>query len=73
MLVVSRRAKILIDDGLSFRQLALRCDAIGESLDHLDGVFVTHEHGDHVNGLGVLARKLDVPMYMTRGTRKSVV
>lgn len=68
MLVVSRRTKILIDNGLSFRQLTNRCLAIGESLNGLAAVFVTHEHGDHVNGLGVLARKLDVPVYMTKGT-----
>lgn len=69
MLVVSHRTKILIDNGLSLRQLVLRTEAIGESLDGLAGVFVTHEHGDHVNGLGVLARKLDVPVYMSKGTQ----
>ena len=42
------------------------------SLKGLDAVFVTHEHADHVNGLGVLARKQDVPLYMTRDTFSSL-
>lgn len=46
----------------------LRAEAAGESLDGLDAVFVTHEHGDHVNGVGVLARRLSVPVYMTART-----
>ena len=68
LLVAGESAKILIDNGLSYRQLVLRCEAVGECLDGLAGVFVTHEHGDHVNGVGILARKLDVPVFMTRGT-----
>jgi phosphoribosyl 1,2-cyclic phosphodiesterase len=68
ILLRSRRTKILIDNGLSFKQLSLRMDAVGETLDGLAAVLVTHEHGDHVQGLGVLTRKMDVPIYMTRGT-----
>jgi len=67
-LVVSRHAKILIDSGLSFKQLEARVQAIGSSLDGLDAVFITHEHGDHVRGLGTLARKLHVPVHITAKT-----
>lgn len=68
MLVSSPTASILIDNGLSFRQLKLRAEALGESLEGLRAVFVTHEHSDHVRGLGVLARKLGVPVYITPET-----
>ena len=68
MLVSSPRAKILIDNGLSYRQLLLRCNDLGLSLENLDGLFITHEHGDHVRGAGILARKMDIPVYMTRDT-----
>jgi phosphoribosyl 1,2-cyclic phosphodiesterase len=67
-LIVSGRAKILIDDGFSFKQLLARTAEIGESLDGLDAVFVTHEHQDHVAGIGVLARRMDVPIFMTPQT-----
>lgn len=63
---------ILIDNGLSFRQLKLRAAAAGESLDSLRAVFVTHEHGDHVNGVGTLARSHNLPVYMTAGTRENL-
>lgn len=61
-------SKILVDNGLSYRQLELRAADAGISLEGLKAVFVTHEHADHVNGLGVLTRKVDVPVYMTPGT-----
>lgn len=67
-LIVSPKTKILVDCGLSLRQLRLRAEQVGTSLDGLSAVFITHEHGDHVNGLGVLSRKLGVPVYLTKGT-----
>lgn len=68
MLLMSGKTRILVDCGLSYRQLQLRAAALGESVQGLSGVFVTHEHRDHVNGLGVLSRKLRVPVYMTPAT-----
>ena len=61
-------SKILIDNGLSFRQLDSRAAAAGLSLEGLKAIFITHEHADHVNGVGVLTRKVSVPVYMTPGT-----
>lgn len=68
MLVASSRVKILIDNGLSYRQLIARLAAVGETLDGLRGLFITHEHSDHVNGAGTLARKHGVPVYLTPET-----
>ena len=69
ILVMTPVAKVLIDCGFSMKQLAFRAAQLGERLENLDAIFVTHEHGDHVKGLGVLARKLRIPVFMTPGTQ----
>lgn len=68
LLIKSETTKLLVDCGLSLRQLRLRAAEVGETIDDLAGVLVTHEHSDHVAGLGVLTRKLGTPVYMTLGT-----
>ncbi len=61
------RTRILIDCGLSFKELSSRLAAIGEQASGLDAVLVTHEHSDHVSGLPVLMRRLGsrVPVFLT--------
>ncbi|KZZ85305.1 MULTISPECIES: MBL fold metallo-hydrolase [Bacillaceae] len=53
----------LVDAGLSNKQLGLLMSQIGKSMDDLSGIFITHEHSDHIKGLGVAARKHKVPVY----------
>ena len=72
MLVASSNSKILIDNGFSLKELETRIAGIGETLDGLNAVFVTHEHSDHVKGVGILARRLGVPVYMTLKTYESL-
>ncbi len=67
------RTRILIDAGLSRKETFERMRSIGEDPDALDAILVTHEHSDHVSGLGVLSRyyrKLgrNVPVFMTKLT-----
>jgi phosphoribosyl 1,2-cyclic phosphodiesterase len=64
--------KFLIDNGLSLRQLQSRLDQLGETFGGLEAVVVTHEHRDHVNGIGVLARRTGVPVYLTRETEAAL-
>jgi phosphoribosyl 1,2-cyclic phosphodiesterase len=71
-LVATDHCKILIDGGLSARQIVLRLEQCGVSPEELDGVLLTHEHGDHVCGLEVLCRKLDVPVYSNSQTAEAV-
>ena len=71
-LIASDGCKVLIDNGLSLRQLRRRIEAIGETLDGLRGIVITHEHSDHVLGVGVLARRMNVPVFMTRATLDSL-
>ncbi len=72
ILVSSGETRILIDNGLSYKQLCLRADRAGMSLAGLKALFITHEHGDHVKGAGILARKTGVPVYLTEGTHAAL-
>lgn len=71
-LVGSQDAQILIDAGFSLKQLGARLELLGHGLAGVKAVFVTHEHSDHILGLGVLARRLGVPIYLTRETFESL-
>jgi phosphoribosyl 1,2-cyclic phosphodiesterase len=71
-LVATNHCKILIDGGLSARQIALRLEQCGLTPEQLDGVLLTHEHGDHVCGLEVLCRKFAVPIYANAQTGEAV-
>src|ERR1700730_8916007 len=71
-LLATDHGKILIDGGLSARQIVLRLEQCGVTLEQLDGVLLTHEHGDHVCGLEVLCRKFAVPIYANAQTAEAV-
>ena len=60
--------RVLIDAGKSGRMITEALAFIGEDPKNLDAILVTHEHTDHVAGVGILARKLHVPVYATGGT-----
>src|SRR6476620_12058470 len=62
-LVATNHCKILVDGGLWARQLVLRLEQRGVMPEQLDGVLLTHAHGDHICGLEVLCRKFNVPIY----------
>lgn len=72
LFVSSPHASILIDAGLSLKVISERLASLGESAASIRAVFVSHEHHDHVSGLGPVARKLGVPVYMTRGTKEQL-
>ncbi len=71
-LVATSRTRILIDAGLSFRELSNRLRAIGEDPREISAVLVTHEHNDHISGLPVLAKMLKVPIYLTSLTAPAI-
>jgi phosphoribosyl 1,2-cyclic phosphodiesterase len=71
-LIGTDHCKILIDGGLSARQIVLRLEQCGVMPEQLDGILLTHEHGDHVCGLEVLCRKFDVPIYANSQTADAV-
>jgi phosphoribosyl 1,2-cyclic phosphodiesterase len=67
------RTRILLDAGLSCRELLRRMAQADEDPATLDAILITHEHQDHVAGLGVLARKLRIPVYITEATHRAWV
>lgn len=70
--VGSDTTHILIDDGISAKRTMEGLNTLGIKPEELDGVFVTHEHSDHTQGLGVLSRKYGVPIYATAGTIRGI-
>ena len=69
--VSSTRTRLLVDAGVSCRELFKRMQAVGEDPRSLDAILVTHEHLDHVQGLAVTARKLGIPVYFTEATHRA--
>jgi phosphoribosyl 1,2-cyclic phosphodiesterase len=64
---------ILVDAGLSCRELLRRMALAGQEPADLDAILITHEHLDHVAGLAVLARKLQIPVFFTEPTHRAWV
>jgi phosphoribosyl 1,2-cyclic phosphodiesterase len=65
------RTRILVDCGLSCREIFRRMKLADEEPETLDAILITHEHSDHVGGLAVTARKLGIPVYFTEGTHRA--
>jgi phosphoribosyl 1,2-cyclic phosphodiesterase len=59
---------LLVDCGFTVKETLLRIERLGVDPQSLSAILVTHEHGDHIKGVGPLARRLKVPVYMTPGT-----
>ena len=73
-LLATENTRVLVDAGLSMRELGKRLAAIGEDLKRVDAILITHEHSDHVSGLPVLARNKDIhaTIFMTRLTAPAI-
>jgi phosphoribosyl 1,2-cyclic phosphodiesterase len=66
--IETEKSKILVDAGLSGKKIEQHLQKIGANAGQIDAIFVTHEHIDHVKGLGVLARKYEIPIYLNEPT-----
>jgi phosphoribosyl 1,2-cyclic phosphodiesterase len=67
-LLVAGDTRVLIDCGLSGQKTLKRLQEVGEDPTKLDGVVITHEHGDHARGLAALSKALNVPVYVADAT-----
>ncbi len=79
VLVASEKTRVLVDAGMSAKQLLERIAAVGEDSSKLDAVLITHEHSDHAGGLRVLLKSINCPVFVSAatenayyGTRKGV-
>ena len=70
--VGSEATHLLVDVGISGKKAEAGLNSLGLTGRDLDGILVTHEHMDHVAGLGVMARKYEVPIYATTGTLEEI-
>ena len=66
--VGSDTTHLLVDVGISGKRTEAGLKELDLSMRDIDGIFITHEHADHIAGLGVLGRKYGVPIYATQGT-----
>ena len=71
-MVATQKTRLLIDAGFSKRETYARLEAIGERTDDFDAIVVSHEHTDHISGLRALALDLNVPVYISPGTRDAL-
>lgn len=62
---------VLIDCGFSLKETTYRLERLGLDPQDLSAILITHEHGDHINGAGAVARRYKVPVYSTNGTKIS--
>ena len=66
--IASDNTRVLIDAGLAGKKIDDALKHIGEESSSIDGIFITHEHIDHIKGVGVLSRKYDIPIYANDNT-----
>src|SRR5699024_664468 len=70
--IESAGEKILVDAGLSGKQLTTQLEQIGVDANELSCILVTHEHSDHIKGLGVMARRFNLPIYANEKTWRAM-
>lgn len=63
--IESGKTKILIDAGFSCKKIEERLNSINRDIKEINGILITHEHIDHIQGAGIISRKYNVPIYIT--------
>lgn len=71
VLISSEKTNVLVDAGMSARETLRRLGEVGVGHTQLDGILITHEHGDHAGGLRVLMSSVDCPVFISRPTEDS--
>lgn len=72
-LISTGKQNFLVDMGISCKMLIARLSEVGLSAGDLDGIFITHEHADHVKGLATFTKKHSVPIYSSEHTWRAIL
>ena len=70
--VETENHSFLVDAGFSGKQMEALFQQIDRDIKNLSGIFVTHEHSDHIKGIGIIARKYKLPVYANEKTWKAM-
>lgn len=71
--VGTEETHMLVDAGISGKRIEAGLNSLDLTARDLDGILITHEHSDHISGLGVMARKYEIPVYATKGTIEAMI
>ncbi|NLJ94680.1 MAG: MBL fold metallo-hydrolase [Clostridiaceae bacterium] len=71
-LIRNGEKRIIVDCGLNGKNFTNSLAEIGETPANIDGIVITHEHSDHVSGLGVILRRYKIPVYLTEKTFEAI-
>lgn len=73
IMVGANNCHLIVDAGISGKRIEQGLNALGHKTAEMQGVLVTHEHIDHISGLGVIARRYGLPIYATEGTKEAIL
>lgn len=71
VLITAGKTRVLVDAGLSAKEILRRIAEVGEDCSKLDAILITHEHSDHAGGLRVLLKSVNCPVYISGATCES--
>ena len=72
-LISTGKQNFLVDMGISCKMITSRLNEVGFAVENLDGIFLTHEHIDHVKGLATFTKKYTVPIYSSELTWRAIL
>ncbi|MCB2290369.1 MBL fold metallo-hydrolase [Clostridium sp. CS001] len=70
--VASQNTRILVDAGMPGKSIESALKQIDQNPNQIDGIFITHEHSDHIKGAGIISRKYDTPIYANENTWRAM-
>ncbi len=73
ILIGTEETKVLIDAGYSCKKIEQELQKVQENLGNVSAILVTHEHSDHICGIGIISRKYDIPIYANEPTWQSMI
>jgi phosphoribosyl 1,2-cyclic phosphodiesterase len=66
--IATEEFRVLLDVGLAGKRIVQGLESIGENAEKINGILVTHEHSDHIKGIGILSRRFNIPIYANTKT-----